>query len=260
MSRRWRLWLLIGSIALFSAMVYPQSDRSTALDDAVRLAESAYTSGDYADAAQFFEAAAALIDNANAVPPELYYNLASAYFEADNLGLALVNALRAQRVLPRDAELARMLALIRALRVDVLGDETALIDNIAGVTSSLLTAKELTLMTFVLWCVSFGLLVVRLLRPSFRRLNAAVAMMSVIALAALVLLLGRWYVETYRPAAVVTAFTTESLSGPGEDYVPLFTLYNAAEGRILENRGGYLRLLLPDGRQGWLPAEDVTVP
>jgi tetratricopeptide (TPR) repeat protein len=225
----------------------------------IGLAESAYAAGDYVSAAQFFEQAIAAIGDRDAVPPELYYDLASAYFEANDLGRALVNALRAQRYMPRDNDLARMLALIRALRVDVLGDETALIDNIAGATTGLLTSGELTVITFVLWCSAFGLILLRLLRPELRRFNTAIALICASAVTVLILLIGRGYVETARPAAVVTAFTSEALSGPGDDYVPLFTLYNAAEGRILANDAGYVRLLLPDGRQGWLPAEDVTV-
>jgi tetratricopeptide (TPR) repeat protein len=259
MSRRWYLWLL-GCLVLLTGLVHAQLENETVIDDALRLADSAYDAGDYTAAAQFFEEAIVSFGFRDPVPPELYYNLASAYFEADNLGQALVNALRAQREMPRDPDLARTLALIRALRVDVLGDETALIDNIAAVTTGLLTSNELTLITFVLWCITFGLFLFRLLRPQLRQLNAALAVIGLVALVGLMLLIGRWYVETYRPNAVVTAFTTEALSGPGDDYVPLFTLYNAAEGRILENREGYRRLLLPDGRQGWLPAEDVTVP
>lgn len=262
MMRHWRFWLvwLLGCVVLFSASARAQTGLTTDIENNVRLAESAYAAGDYISAAQFFEVAIAAVGDPTAVPPELYYNLASAYFEADDLGLALVNALRAQRDMPRDPDLARTLALIRALRVDVLGDETALIDNIAGVTTGLLTSSELALITFVLWCLAFGLSLLRLLRPGLRRFNAAIAVMSVIALVTLALLLGRWYVEAARPAVVVSAFTTEALSGPGDNYVPLFTLYNAAEGRILENEAGYVRMLLPDGRQGWLPAEDVTVP
>jgi hypothetical protein len=257
--RWWFGLVLVGLLIIYAVLVSAQTSETTDVQENIRLGETAYASGDYVSAAHFFEAAIASVGNPEAIPPELYYNLASAYFEADNLGLALVNALRAQQEMPRDNDLARTLALIRALRVDVLGDETVLIDNIAGVTTGLLTANELTLITFVLWCLAFGLLLLRLLRPQFRRLSIGIAIVSSISVLALVLLLGRGYVETVRLKAVVTAFTTEALSGPSEDYVLLFTLYNAAEGRILENEAGYVRLLLPDGRQGWLPAEDVTV-
>lgn len=245
------LW--VGALSL-SLTVDAQTDQ---IAHSLRLAESAYTAGDYATAAQFYEEAVTAAGDA--VPPALYYNLANAYFEADDLSMALVNGLRAQREIPRDADLARTLALIRALRVDVLGDETALIDTLAAVTTGLVTRHELSLMVFVLWCAAFaiGLL---LLRPRLRRLRMTAAILSLMAAIGLVLLLGRHYVEGYRPAAVVTAFTAQALSGPGADYVPLFTLYNAAEGRILETQNGYARLLLPDGRQGWLPAEDLTIP
>lgn len=259
-------WIRILFVAvgfLLSALVTAQqADPSDALDDAVRLAESAYSTGDYASAVQFFEEAVALAqsDRLYSVLPELYYNLASAYFEANDLGFALVNALRAQHEMPRDAELARMLALIRALRVDVMGDETALIDVAAAATRGVLGVEELALITFVLWSAAFALLMFRLLRPDiFRRLALIAAVIAVAAGVSVVLLFSRQYVDVYRPAAVVTAFTSQARSGPGEVYIPLFTLYNAAEGRVLDEQAGYARLLLPDGRQGWIPIEDLTL-
>ncbi len=257
--------LMLASILLMPVLAFAQPpDNTTAgLNDVVRLAEDAYAAGDYLLAVQLFEEAAALAPSSalRGVPPELYYNLASAYFETDDLGMALVYALRTQHEMPRDPELARMLALIRALRVDVLGDETAPIDMIAASTRGVMTRRELALMTFVLWAVFFALLLVRLMRPRTRQSRSwmiAVVVSGAVMSLALVLLFSRMYVDAGRPAAVVTAFTSHALSGPGEDYIRLFMLYNAAEGRVLDIQDEYVRLLLPDGRQGWIPAEDLT--
>jgi hypothetical protein len=50
----------------------------------------------------------------------------------------------------------------------------------------------------------------------------------------------------------------EARSGPGEDFLGLFDLFAAAEFRVLERQGGWVRALLPDGRQGWLPEDAIA--
>jgi tetratricopeptide (TPR) repeat protein len=219
-------------------------------------ANEAYSVGDYATAITLY---VGLLD-AGYEDANLYFNLGNAYFETDDLGRALLNYRRAQQFIPRDFELSRNLALVRALRVDVQGDESSLIDATALVTESVFTVDELSLIVFLLWGVWFALLCVWIVRPVWRRqLWLSLLIAGVMMASGLVLLIGRVYVEIQRPPAVVTAFQVEVMSGPGAEYIPLFTLYSAAEGRVLEQRDGWLRLLLSDRRQGWLFEEDVEI-
>jgi hypothetical protein len=150
--------------------------------------------------------------------------------------------------------------LTRALRVDVQGEDRAFIDRLAAATESVLTRDELALMVFgvwVGWCAIGGVWVMRPLMRS--RLRLLWLVLTPLLIGGGALLVGRVYVETMRPPAVVTAFQTEMMSGAGENYVPLFTLYAAAEGRVIEQRGTWVRFLLPDERQGWLPIDNVTL-
>jgi len=50
---------------------------------------------------------------------------------------------------------------------------------------------------------------------------------------------------------------TEVMSGPGEQYFNLFDLHAAAEVRVVEQRGNWLWVELPDVRQGWIPITAV---
>lgn len=189
----------------------------------------------------------------------VYFNLGNAYFESTDLGHALLNYRRAQQYIPRDADLNRNLALTRALRVDVQGEDLSVIDNLATSTEGILTRDEFAWMVFLVWVGWCGSIGVWIARPIWRsRLRPLFIVLTPMLLLGGILLLGRVYVEATRPPAVITAFQTEMMSGAGTNYVPLFTLYSAAEGRILEQRGDWVRFLLPDERQGWLPIMDVT--
>lgn len=235
--------------------IQPAQAQMTAAE-AVSEAERAYNDGDYARAVALYETLLAF-DLRSA---EIYANLGSAYFQNTDLGRALVNFRRAQALRPRDADIGRGVALVRALRVDIQGDEVALIDAAAIATSSLLTLTELAWLALLGWTLWWGGMLLWLLRPVWRAaLRWLLVGYGVAVVTVALLLLVRVYVEDARPQAVVTAFLTPVMSGPGDAYLEIFDLYAAAELRVMEQRNDWVRALLPDGRQGWLPVSALDV-
>lgn len=231
--------------ALFSSFGHAQQTAA----DAVAEAEAAYNAGDYATAITQYEK----LLQVGVSGTEIGYNLGSAYFQSGDLGRALLHFRRAQVLTPRDGDVNRGLALVRALRVDIQGDEVALIDNLAAFTAGLLTPSELGWLVFVFWVVWCGLLFLWIIRKTWRRrLRLALMIWGAAVIFGVCLLLGRLYVDAGRPSAVVTAFLTPVMSGPSEDYIEIFDLYSAAEMRVMETEGEWARFLLPDGRQGWV--------
>lgn len=239
-------------VMLLPSFVFAQQTAA----EAVAAAESAYDAGDYATAIELYEK----LLRAGVTGAEIDHNLGSAYFQAADLGRALLHFRRAQVLVPRDGDVNRGLALVRALRVDIQGDETALIDNLAAFTAGSLTPAELGWLTFIGWAMWCVLLLMWLTRqPWRRRLRLALAAWGIVVMIGVLLFLGRLYVEGQRPAAVVTAFLTPVMSGPGEDYIEIFDLYSAAEMRVMETNGEWARILLPDGRQGWLERSAIEL-
>lgn len=249
--------VILVSMSILIALALPLSifAQQTAAE-AVAAAEAAYNAGDYATAIDLYEK----LIRAGVTGAEIDYNLGSAYFQAADLGRALLHFRRAQEIVPRDGEVNRGLALVRALRVDIQGDDTSLIDNLAAFTAGSLTPSELGWLTFMgwlVWCILLLLWIVR--KPWRRRLRWALAAWGVVVIFGVVLFLGRLYVEAGRPSAVVTAFLTPVMSGPGEDYIEIFDLYSAAEMRLMETNGEWARVLLPDGRQGWVELSAIEL-
>jgi hypothetical protein len=219
-------------------------------------ADQAYQNGDLTNAANLYEA----VVNGGVRDGTVYFNLGTVYYAAGDLGRALLNYRRALEIMPRDADLNVAIARIRAERLDVQGDEAELLDSIAALTAPVLTLSELAWLVLGLWTLWFGLLLVAVLRRHWRDvLRASLLIVGVVLLIGVLLLGSRLYVASHRPAAVVLHDLVSVMSGPGEDYLVLFPLHAAAEIRILEEHDGWVRFVLPDGRQGWLPQTSVQL-
>lgn len=217
-------------------------------------ANDAYLKADYAAAIKLYQS---LVDG-GIHDGAVYLNLGSAYYQLGDPGRALVNMLRAQAWTPRDGDLNRSLALIRGQREDIQGDETGIIEGVSALTGSMLTFDELAWLALLFWFAWFALLAAWVLRSDWReRLRVPLLIGAAVMLAAVSFLASRWWVQTYRPAAVVVQPQASVMSGPGDTYLELYTLHTAAEVRVVETRGGWIRFALPDGRQGWLPEESV---
>lgn len=225
------------------------------LIDTAALAQALYEQGDFSGSITLYESllAAGVHDGA------VYYNLGNAYFEAKNLGKALLNYRRAQALMPRDGDLNANLARVRAGRVDIQGDETMLIDALASLTSSILTLVELSWLALVLWMLLFALLAAWLVRADQHDvLRVPLLVMSILTISVMVMLGSRLFVESNRPAGVALT-DTAVMTGPGEDYLEIYRLYSAAELRVIEQRGDWVRFILPDQRQGWIRRNAVEI-
>lgn len=223
--------------------------------DVLNQAVTACTNGDYAAAIAIFETAV----KGGARDANLFYDLGVCYAGAGQPGQALVNVLRAARTLPRDAAVNTQLDRLRVERADLPEDETDLVTLIAGSTGRLVTLTELASLALISWISFFAVLIVYRLRPTWQTALRIASITAAIVLAALLILMGsRVYIDHSRPAGVIIADPVRAMSGPGDDYLPLFALSEAAEIRILETREGWHRVALPGGRQGWIRQETVV--
>lgn len=228
----------------------------SSLADIARQANTVYLSGDYTTAIDLYESLVA----AGVHDSTIYFNLGNAYYAGQDFGRAILYYRRAQALIPRDPDLNANLALARAQRMDLQGDETALVDSLAALTASILTTAELAALALFLWTVFFVVLIVSMIRAAWRdSLRALLVILGAGGLASLVLLGSRAYVNASRPAAIVVADTVAVMSGPGEDYLPIDELHSGAEMRILEVRGEWARFVLPNQRQGWAHRDTIEV-
>lgn len=239
-------WIVTVALLLLISAVHAQADPTGVMAQA----NTAYENQNYTEAVKLYQ----LLVDGGLRHERVYFNLGSAYYQTGDLGRALLNWRRAQVFTPRDGDVSRHLALVRQERTDIQGDESGWLEGVAALTAGLLTPVELGWLTLLIWSAWFGLVSLWLLRETWREgLRALLIVGGVVALALVTLLASRLWVDSFRPAAVVVQAQVSAMSGPGTHYLELFPLHAAAEIRIVEQRAGWLRGALPDGRQGWLP-------
>lgn len=213
-------------------------------------AQTAYETGNYSAAIGLYEAALA----EETVTVGMLYNLGNAYYANGQYGYALLNYLRAERFAPRDGDVASQIARVQAERIDGMLVERDWGVITARISSEYLTLTESSLLVLGVWVIFFGMLGWRVWRGGW---TVSLLVCGFALLMGIGILGTRVYVENERPHAVVVNAEAQAMSGPGFRYLPLFSVYDGLDVRIVERRDNWLRVRLADGRQGWIEAFEV---
>ena len=245
---------LLLALGVFCAAAGGVMAQEPSAAEVMAVANQRFERGEYAEAAQQYEALTGLGYRDAAV----YYNLGNAYMEDGDLGQAILNYLRAEELSPRDPDIIAN----RSRTVDHLQAEgDSLVASIADFGRQWGTATEFAMAALLLWAVAGITTAALIIRSLLRRraiLRGVAAAAFVVMLAPLVLLLGMLYSNPYENTGVVTARTVEVLSGPGPQYGEEFALHSGAQVRLVDSRHGWLQVALPGGElEGWLPSYAV---
>ena len=249
---------LMLAIAVSAALATGVMAQEPSAQDMMAEANQRFESGEFAEAAQQYEALVGLGYRDAAV----YFNLGNAYLEDGDLGRAVLNYLRAEELSPRAPEIIANLDLARGRTVDQLQAEgDSLIASVADFGRRWATTTEFAIVALLLWAVAGIAVSALILRPAIRGgdiIRGGAAAAFVVMLIPLVLLLSMLFSNPYENTGVVTAGTVEVLSGPGPQYDDEFALHSGAQVRLVDSRHGWLQVALPGAElQGWLPAHAI---
>ena len=250
-----RACALIAALAL-AALPMAASAQGPVDLEAMAATNALYEDGRYEQAARSFQQ---LVDKGYG-DPVLYYNLGNAYFKQGDIGRAILNYLRAERLAPRDDDIRANLDFARSQTLDLLeSGEAPFVRFVTGLLFRV-TAGELGAVALTLWLLFAACLLLLIVGP-----RSWLAWTRPAALVTAVLLLlgggslaGRLYVDSTSREAVIVAEEVDVVSGPGNRYNPEFTLHAGAETGLVERRGVWARIALTgDSLQGWVPAASV---
>lgn len=235
-------------LLLVLALLLPVQPAAEA-DTLFTLGNRLYAEGDFQGAVAAYEGAA----EAGWTSPALELNLGAAYFEAGELGRAVLHFERAHRLAPRDPEIAHNLRLARA-RVDLSPAPLPPTEAVARWLAAHVGADGLALGLFVLYLAVLGLVGVRVWtktpRPWLRR--------ALLVLVPLGLLVTVAAVGTARyaaqPRAVIVAGEAAVRASPSATSGTTATLPEGAVLPVTDARGGWHAVRLPDGGEGWVAA------
>lgn len=192
---------------------------------------------------------------------KLYYNLANAHHQLGDIGFAIVNYRRAERLDPGDANVRRNLEQARSRRQDkfnpAAGNQT--LRTLLFWHFEFASSTRVRLFACA-WVLLWWLLLLRASGVGWVPREIAVGAAAVAAL-----LIGSVIYEAVatanHPEGVIVATDTIARLGDGQSYDSAFRepLHAGAEFRVLEQRPDWYHVELPDGSQCWVSAEDVEL-
>lgn len=192
---------------------------------------------------------------------ELYYDLGNAWFQAGDLGHAIANYLRAERLMPDDPRLNANLDYARSQVRPQISDDghEALLRRLAFWHDS--WSLRARLWGFGLaWLLLWGALCVRLLRryPGWNYLAGTAAACS--------LLLGisaMWDIgiDSGQTRGVLVGDQVVVRKGNADSFSPQFEepINRGVEFEVLEVRPDWLHIELGNGEQGWIQSDDAEI-
>jgi len=221
---------------------------------------AAYTDGNWAVATKNWSDIRAL----GVESPELYYNLGNAFFKQDDLAHAVLNYERALRLDPSYADARHNLEFAQSQVQDKIeAVPEFFLRSWVRKFSWLLPSDTWAVLALVLLSAAFSCLLLFLLGRSegLRRTGFAAgitaALLTLICLGFAFRQRGEY--RKADDAVVVRAVTTVRSSPGSEAAKDLFVLHEGTKVQLIDAVGSWYNIELSDGRQGWLPSDDLEV-
>lgn len=199
----------------------------------------------------------------------LHFNLGNAHAQSGDVGRAIASYLRAERSMPGNPDLEQNLkqARSRVQHAFARGGGTLLVDSVARWWHVMpLGMREAV--AWLSWTVFWAALLAWLLVPRLVTGTPARDAARKLTLAGSLVL---WFIfggtlvadqvlSTVRPLGVLVDPAVQLRKGNGDGFDPAFaeTLSPGVEFGILEERPGWWRIELPDGRSGWIKDSQAT--
>lgn len=216
-------------------------------DDAFQRAAVAYDEARYSEAIALYEDL--LEDGYQA--PELYFNLANAYFRAEQVGPSVLNYKRAEQLAPRDRDIRNNLAFV----IDASGAVQAPFPFIERVIRRLSFPEWLALTVAAWWLLALyaGLVIIKQIRWGMA--GTAIVILLCVALVGL----QHWIGLMRKPEIVITQPGQEATFAPLETgSTAHFALPEGSTARIESKREGWYKVRVGD-KSGWIKQSVATV-
>ncbi|MGA2092152.1 MAG: hypothetical protein ABSH16_01930 [Sedimentisphaerales bacterium] len=194
--------------------------------------------------------------------PKLYYNLANAYLLRDDIGRAILNYRRAEKLDKSNSDIQKNLAFARGRRIDKVEQktETQILQTLAFWHYDFSTRTK-----FIIACVSFAVLCLTLTAVIWFGRRASLSVVVVISAVLLVCFVGSVAVDGYNQATrlsgVIISPQVTAYQGDGPNYPASFKepLHAGTEFVLVERRPGWLHIRLANGSDGWVPQSDAEL-
>ena len=248
------------ALLLFIALPFAASAQTEYQDSLWNAGNAAYADGRWMDAAADYE----LIASMGFESAPLYCNTGDAYFKDGNIAKAILYYERALKIDPSYDDAKYNLELLaNTIQDRIVPVPEFVLKAWARKLSYTMDSDALAVFFLVFLAITLALALLYLLSPSVagRRTGFFTGIVTLlIAIACLTFSL--WQKKEYMTAddAIVMRPVTSVKSSPSSEVSKdLFILHEGTKVKIIDEVGRWKNIELADGRQGWLPAEDIEV-
>ena len=193
----------------------------------------------------------------------LYYNLGNCYYKLGEIGYAILYYEKARKLLPNDAEVNFNLELARLKVVDRIElpprfflfewwDKIKYFYSIPQLSRLMIIFYVLTATIFIVYLF--------LKRNRIRRLLFYIFIGSLIfTIFSGYFLFANIKEEKSNQYAILLSQSVNVLSAPEENSTDVFILHEGVKVKLEDSRGDWLKIVLPDGKSGWIKRNNIGI-
>ena len=223
-------------------------------------ANAAYAEGRWADAVADYE----LISGMGLESASLYCNTGDACFKDGNIPMAIVYYERALKLDPSYDDARYNLELMNAMIQDRIDPVPEFVIKVwARKVCYIMDSDTWTICFFVFLALTLALVLVFILAstPGGRRAGFFTGIVTLV-LAVMAVTFAMWQKKDYMSAdeaVVMRPVTSVKRSPASGSATDLFILHEGTKVKVIDSVGMWNNIELADGRQGWLPSEDIEI-
>jgi tetratricopeptide (TPR) repeat protein len=244
------LLVFIFALGSFGALV-----AQTAADDFER-GNAFYRDGKYDQAAEAYEA----ILKQGLTSSSLYFNVGNCYYRTGKIAPAILAYERALRLQPNDADIKHNLAIVNLKTLDRIESLPDIFFVVWLRSFSAVAPLRTTAWLFaVCWLLLFAALTLfnLLSGQTALRVFRGLALGSALALIPLTIILVAQVVDSRnRTDAVITASVVTAKTSPDAQSVDAFVAHEGLKVKLSDAVGDWVKIVLPDGKVGWVRVEE----
>lgn len=246
------LFLLTVAITFFSNAIYAQDVR-----ELWKNGNEKYTQGQYTEALENY----IKIEESGFTSEALLYNIGNTYFKLKENGKSILYFERTLKMNPANKDAQNNLALAKEYSLDKIEEvpEFILTTWVKDINYSLSSDIWSYISLFLFAVVALLLLSFKFASTSkLRKLSFFLGMIALLfGIFAAVFAWTQRRDFMLRDSAIVMKLVSSVKSSPDNSGKTLFILHEGTKVKLLEELGGWKRVELADGRQGWIISIDI---